>query len=71
MICKEFNLEERATIQVGLLNNLSLRRIACLIGRSPFTISREVHRNKLSDGRYNATKAQVNRLALKSCFPTR
>ena len=62
MTYKELNIEERATIQVGLLNNLSLWRIACLIGRSPSTISRESRQNQPSDGRYEAPKAKVNRL---------
>lgn len=64
MTYKELNIEERATIQVGLLNNLSLRRIARLMGRSPSTISREIRRNQLSDGRYEAPKAQVNQSCL-------
>jgi len=63
MTYKELNIEERATIQIGLLNNLSLRCIARLIGRSPSTISREIRRNQLPDGRYEAPKVQDNRQA--------
>lgn len=72
MTYKELNIEERATIQIGLLNNLSLRCIARLIGRSPSTVSREIRRNQLSDGRYEAPKAQVNRLTRRTaCRPVK
>ncbi len=41
----ELSVEERATIQIGHAQG-SLRRIACLIPRSPSTISRELRRNR-------------------------
>ena len=41
----ELSIEERATIQVGLAQNFSLRAIARLLERPPSTISREVKRN--------------------------
>lgn len=54
MTYKELNIEERATIQLDLVNNLSLRRIAPLFVRSP---SREIRRNQFSNGRYEAPKS--------------
>jgi IS30 family transposase len=45
----ELSVEERATIQIGRTQGFSLRRIACLINRSPSTISRELwEENKVS-----------------------
>ena len=41
----ELSVAERATIQIGLLNRFSQRRIARLLNRSPSTISREIRRN--------------------------
>ncbi|WP_157384310.1 helix-turn-helix domain-containing protein, partial [Pseudomonas helleri] len=38
----ELSVEERATIQISHAQGFSLRRIACLINRSPSTISREL-----------------------------
>jgi len=40
------SVAERATIQIGLLNRFSQRRIARLLNRSPSTISREIRRNR-------------------------
>ena len=42
MSYSELSVEERATIQIGRTQGFSLRRIACLINRSPSTISREL-----------------------------
>ncbi|SKA26904.1 Helix-turn-helix domain-containing protein, partial [Oceanospirillum multiglobuliferum] len=72
MTYKELNIEERATIQIGLLHNLSLRSIARLLDRSPSTISREIRRNQLADGLYEAPKAQANRQARRvGCRPVK
>jgi IS30 family transposase len=68
----ELNLEERISIRVGLVKNLSLREIARQLNRSPSTVSREVRRNSDADGHYTAfgalQKAQTRRLA---CRPKR
>jgi IS30 family transposase len=58
MSYSELSVEERATIQVGHAQGFSLRRIACLINRSPSTISRELRRNREVCGRYSARVAQ-------------
>ncbi len=50
------SLEEREEISRGLANNQSLRSIASVLGRSPSTISRELHRNG-GYYRYRAAKA--------------
>ncbi|MGU1498826.1 helix-turn-helix domain-containing protein, partial [Pseudomonas aeruginosa] len=42
MSYSKLSVEERATIQVGRAQGFSLRKIACLITRSPSTISREL-----------------------------
>jgi len=49
-------LAEREEISRGLVRNLSLRAIATQLGRSPSTISRELHRNGGAEG-YRAVKA--------------
>ena len=54
----ELSVEERATIQIGRAQGLSLRRIAGLIKRSPSTISRELRRNRGACGGYSAHTAQ-------------
>ena len=45
--CSELrlSLEEREEISRGLAGGLSLRAIACELGRAPSTVSREVHAN--------------------------
>lgn len=48
---------QSATIQIGHGQGFSLRKIACLINRSPPTISQEVHRNRDLCGRYSARAA--------------
>ncbi len=50
------SLEEREEISRGLANNQSLRSIVSVLGRSPSTISRELHRNGGYD-QYRAAKA--------------
>ena len=49
-------LEEREEISRGLTNHQTLRAIAKVLGRSPSTISRELHRNGGYD-KYRAAKA--------------
>ena len=57
----ELSIEERATIQVGLAQNFSLRAIARLLERPPSTISREVKRNSSAGASYQARNAQLIR----------
>lgn len=53
------SLDERVTIQAGVMAKWGVRRIAREIGRSPSTVSREIARNApLRRNRYSATKAQ-------------
>ena len=54
----ELSVEERATIQIGHSQGLSLRQIARLIDRSPSTISLEIRRNRNASGSYSARSAQ-------------
>ncbi|ASK17894.1 hypothetical protein CEK60_00600 [Halomonas sp. N3-2A] len=42
----ELSIEERASIQVGQAQGMSLLHIAQLLGRAPSTISREILRNQ-------------------------
>jgi IS30 family transposase len=49
-------LEEREEISRGLAAGQSLRQIACGLGRSPSTVSREIRRNGGSKG-YRASRA--------------
>ena len=58
MSYSELSVEERATIQIGRAQGFSLRKIACLITRSPSTISRELRRNRDVCGGYSARMAQ-------------
>jgi IS30 family transposase len=53
---KHLSLEEREEISRGLANNLSIRKIAANLERSPSTISREIARNNGSD-KYRAITA--------------
>ncbi len=57
----ELSIEERATIQVGLAQKLSLRAIARMLERNPSTISREVKRNTSLFAGYQARNAQFIR----------
>lgn len=58
MSYSELCTEERTTIQVGLEQGLSIRKVAGLLERSPSTISREIRRNRSPDGRYRVSHAQ-------------
>src|SRR5690554_4832358 len=51
----ELNIEERATIEIGRLQGMSQRQIARQLNRSPLTISRELQRNGLPQGRYTTS----------------
>ena len=46
------SVAERATIQIGLLNNFSQRKLAGLLNHSPSTVSREIRRNRTVHGHY-------------------
>ncbi len=50
--------EDRAVIQVGLAQGLTLTAIAALIGRATSTVSREVARGRGTDGVYRSQPAQ-------------
>ncbi|MDV7210049.1 IS30 family transposase [Azotobacter beijerinckii] len=68
----ELSVVERATIQIGLLNQWSQRRIARLLNRSPSTVSREIHRNRGAHGRYITDEAQHFMQARRqACRPRR
>ncbi|HCL3539084.1 TPA: helix-turn-helix domain-containing protein, partial [Pseudomonas aeruginosa] len=68
----ELSVEERATIQISHVQGFSLRRIACLINRSPSTISRELRRNRDVCGGYSAHAAQQQMQARRQvCRPKR
>ncbi len=58
MSYSELSVEERATIQIGHAQGLSLRAIAHMLNRSPSTISRELRRNRDAGGGYSARSAQ-------------
>lgn len=68
----ELSVEERVTIQISHAQGFSLRRIACLINRSPSTISRELRRNRDVCGGYSAHAAQQQMQARRQvCRPKR
>ena len=72
MSYSELSVEERATIQVSHAQGLSLRRIACLINRSPSTVSREMRRNRDAAGSYSARVAQQRmKVRRQACRPMR
>lgn len=54
----ELSVEERSNIQVGLLRGMSQRAIARMLNRSPSTISREIRRNRSTQGDYITQHAQ-------------
>ena len=54
--CRSLTLEEREEISRGVMAERSIRSIAASLGRSPSTISREIHRNG-GRGCYRASKA--------------
>ena len=72
MSYSELSVEERATIQISRAQGFSLRKIACLITRSPSTISRELRRNRDVCGGYSARMAQQQMQARRQrCRPKR
>lgn len=52
------NEVERETISKGLVQNKSIRSVAQELGRSPSTISREIHRNQSRTGYWAFTASQ-------------
>jgi IS30 family transposase len=54
----ELGIEERSSIHVGLLHDMSQRAIARMLNRSPSTISREIRRKRRAGGEYTAPHAQ-------------
>lgn len=59
--------DERYTIARMRSRRHSMREIACCLGRSPSTISRELQRNKSAyDGHYRVDKAQSKAMARRS-----
>lgn len=68
----ELSIEERVTIQIGQMRNLSQREIARLLGRSPSTVSRELRRNRSLSHSYVAHEAQtLTRQRRHACCPAR
>ncbi|AWE96118.1 helix-turn-helix domain protein (plasmid) [Pseudomonas aeruginosa] len=57
MSYSELSVEERV-ILIGHAQGFSLRRITCLITRSPSTNSRELRRNRGACGCYSARAAR-------------
>lgn len=51
---QHLSLEERVEVQCRLEVGDSLRTIACLLGRSPSTLSRECRRAAVSNAPYKA-----------------
>ena len=47
---RHLTTEERESTMVLCEQGVSLRAIARILGRSPATVSRELHRNKKADG---------------------
>lgn len=52
------SVDERVVISIRLGQNVSQKEIAAELGRSPSTISRELRRNRSSDRRYHALRAE-------------
>ena len=52
-------LAQREEIALGRARGDSIRAIAVVLGRSPSTVSRELHRNVDGRGRYRATAAHA------------
>ncbi|MNJ40384.1 hypothetical protein D3C81_1073400 [compost metagenome] len=66
----ELSVEERTAIQIGHAQGFSLRRIPCLITRSPSTFSRELRPNRDTCGGYSARLAQQQMQARRQvCRP--
>jgi len=61
----QLDLDERCEIYRLHQPNTSLRKIGRLMGRSAFTISRELERNTLPRGEYKP--ASADRIALSRC----
>jgi len=62
--------EDRETLSLGLAHGHSLRRMACVLGRSPSTLSRESARNATRGQPYRACTAQTLAGA-RACQPRR
>lgn len=68
----ELSIEERVTIQLGLTQGFSQRRIACLINRAPSAMSRELRRKREGNSRYLVRTAQQRMQVRRSrCRPKR
>jgi len=68
----ELSIEERVTIQLGLAQGFSQRRIARLINRAPSTVSRELRRNREAGSSYSVRTAQQRmRVRRSNCRPKR
>ncbi len=68
----ELSIEERVTIQLGLEQGFSQRKIARLINRAPSTISRELRRNREDGSRYGVQTAQQRmQVRRRRCRPPR
>lgn len=57
MLYTHFTLEEREYLHKRKMEHWSIRTIAESMGRSPSSVSRELRRNKSSDGRYRPYRA--------------
>ena len=57
MLYTHFTLEEREYLHKKLMEHWSIRAIAESMGRSPSSVSREIRRNKSTDGRYRPYRA--------------
>lgn len=58
---KKLSLSERETIFLLLKQSYSVRKISCLLGRNPSTISRELRRKGMNNQKYIVAEAQVDR----------
>lgn len=66
MSYKHLTISERASIEVLLKENYSIRKIASILNRSVSTISREIKKNKSND-KYLAESAQSEYNTRKKC----
>ncbi|TXI34485.1 MAG: helix-turn-helix domain-containing protein, partial [Aquipseudomonas alcaligenes] len=55
----ELSATERVTIQIGLCNGFSQRRLARLMNRSPSTVSREIRPNRNAQAEYLEADAHL------------
>lgn len=68
----ELSIEERITIQLGLVQGFSQRRIARSINRAPSTVSRELRRYREVCSRYSVRTAQQRmQVRRRRCRPKR